>query len=82
MISAHDMQVVGWPLPASEVEVREWRRSFWAISFKAALSGMSSPENWVTDMIARENRNSSQKGLGQAVGFPNCCASSVDLNAT
>src|SRR6185295_15615119 len=45
MISAHDMQVVGCPLPASDVEVREWRRSFWAISFKAALSGMSSPEN-------------------------------------
>jgi hypothetical protein len=38
MSSAIDMQVVGWPDPASLVEVMEWRRSFCAMRASVGLS--------------------------------------------
>src|SRR5262249_15627491 len=37
MISAHDMQLVGWPEPASAVDSRQWRRSFCAM--RSRISG-------------------------------------------
>ena len=41
MISAADMQLVGWPDPASVVDSMDRRRSFCAIFASAALSAMS-----------------------------------------
>ena len=40
MISAADMQLVGWPEPASVVDSMESRRSFCAILESDALSAM------------------------------------------
>jgi len=37
--SAADMQLVGWPEPASAVDSSEWRRSFCAIWKRAASVG-------------------------------------------
>ena len=38
-MSAADMQLVGWPEPASAVDSSEWRRSFCAIWKRTASVG-------------------------------------------
>src|SRR6266496_991190 len=64
-ISAHDMQLVGWPEPASVVDSSEWRRSFCAMVARVALStgmgGEGSP-------LRREGSSSMGRAEPGAVG--------------
>src|SRR5262245_53296246 len=69
-ISAHDMQLVGWPEPASLVDSRQSRRSFWAIwESVASVGGIVVPFLRMVHLSAREEtRLARVRSDGQAGG--------------